>query len=463
MRYREIGTTGVRVSEIGFGGEWVDKDNLARTRALFDHCEAAGINIVDCWMADPAMRAAVGFGLAGRRDRWVIQAHIGSTWQGGQYVRSRSMEKVVPAFEEQLRLLGTDHVEFGMLHFVDTDEDYDVVMGLAPMTPATEAAIGGAGTSEDGTADEGASCADGDSSCADAAEGEVAVPAGACADGDPTCAGDASALELPASCLAYAQQLKVAGTIGHIGMSTHNPAIAQRAAESGVIELIMFSCNPAFDMLEAGVSIDDLFKDETFADAAAAGPEGSTARVVRDGISPERARLYATCEERGVGLTVMKGYAGGRLLTAEASPFGVALTPTQCLHYALTRPAVASVLVGFSETAHIDEAVAYEDAAPEALDYASVLAAAPRNAFAGRCTYCGHCAPCPSHIDVALVQKYADLAQMHDEVPASVADHYRLLGAHASDCIGCGSCEQRCPFSVSVVERMEQIAELFGE
>ena len=39
----------------------------------------------------------------------------------------------------------------------------------------------------------------------------------------------------------------------------------------------------------------------------------------------------------------MKGYAGGRLFDARTSPFGVALTPVQCLHYALTRPAVASV------------------------------------------------------------------------------------------------------------------------
>ena len=70
-------------------------------------------------------------------------------------------------------------------------------------------------------------------------------------------------------------------------------------------------------------------------------------------------------------------------------------------------------------------------------------------------------------IDVAMVQKYADLAAMQvaatGGVPESVADHYRLLEAHAGDCIGCGSCERRCPFGVPVVERMGQIAELFGE
>lgn len=411
MRYREVGRTGVRVSEIGYGAEWVDKTNLAATRAVFDLATEAGVNVVDCWMSDPDMRSALGFALEGRREKWVVQGHIGSTWQGGQYVRSRDMRKVVPAFEDLLARLGTDHVEFGMLHFVDTDEDYDVVMGTCAVSAASEAALGNEGT-------------------------ELAV--------DPS---------LPTSCLAYAQELKARGVIGHIGISTHNPAIAQRAADSGVVELILFSVNPAFDMLSSNVTIDALFKEETFADADA----------LSCGISADRARLYATCEQRGVGITVMKGYEGGRLLKAETSPFGVALTPVQCLHYALTRPAVASVLVGVSTREQLEGALAYETAAPEELDYASVLAGAPANAFGGRCTYCGHCAPCPQGIDVALVQKYADLAQMQPEVPASVADHYRVLSAHASDCVGCGSCEGRCPFGVGVVERMTQIAELFGE
>ncbi|MFR4802205.1 MAG: hypothetical protein ACLT98_01955 [Eggerthellaceae bacterium] len=37
-------------------------------------------------------------------------------------------------------------------------------------------------------------------------------------------------------------------------------------------------------------------------------------------------------------MTVMKGYAGGRLFPRRRPLFGVALTPAQCIHYALTRP-----------------------------------------------------------------------------------------------------------------------------
>lgn len=149
------------------------------------------------------------------------------------------------------------------------------------------------------------------------------------------------------------------------------------------------------------------------------------------------------------------------MFSAETSPFGVALTPIQCLHYALTRPAVASVMAGYDTPEHVDAAVAYETASEEEKDYASVLASAPRQAYVGQCTYCGHCAPCPSGIDIAMVNKLFDLAKMQDTVPPTVSAHYVGLSVHAADCIKCGGCETRCPFGVSVIKRMEEAAELF--
>lgn len=32
----------------------------------------------------------------------------------------------------------------------------------------------------------------------------------------------------------------------------------------------------------------------------------------------------------------------------------------------------------------------------------------------------------------------------------------------ASECIGCGGCESRCPFGVKITQRMEQAAGLLG-
>ncbi|NBI31534.1 aldo/keto reductase [Enterorhabdus sp. P55] len=382
MEYRPLGTTGLKASVIGFGAEWIEGMDGDGVRALVDRCVGAGVNIVDCWMSDPAVRSALGAALEPTRERWIIQGHIGSTWQDGQYVRTRDLAQVRPAFEDLLARLRTDHVELGMIHFVDDPAEFRAIM-----------------------------------------------------------AGEHGFID-------YVRELKAAGKVGHVGLSTHNPEVAQLAAECGEVEVILFSVNPAFDLMPASDDLDTLF--------------GDYSDVTGDGIEPVRARLYATCEQRGVAITVMKGYAGGRLLSAETSPFGVALTPAQCLHYALTRPAVASVLAGYKSVAQLEEALAYCEASAEERDYASVLAGAPQHAWYGQCTYCGHCAPCAAGINIALVNKYADLAALHDEVPSSVQAHYEALSATAGCCTGCGACEARCPFGVAVAARMEQTASLFG-
>ena len=79
MRYRELGSTGLKVSEIGLGGEWLERHNTQEVKQVIDACDAAGINILDCWMAEPKVRSNIGAALAGRRQRWIIQGHIGST------------------------------------------------------------------------------------------------------------------------------------------------------------------------------------------------------------------------------------------------------------------------------------------------------------------------------------------------------------------------------------------------
>ena len=116
----------------------------------------------------------------------------------------------------------------------------------------------------------------------------------------------------------------------------------------------------------------------------------------------------------------MKGFAGGRMFDEARSPFGVSLTPKQCIHYALTRPAVASVLCGYDTKEQVDEAVSYEDATQEEKDYASVLSSAPLHSYQGECTYCGHCKPCVADLDIAMINKNYDLATMQPEVPESV-------------------------------------------
>ncbi|WP_270299210.1 hypothetical protein [Eggerthella sinensis] len=73
MEYRRLGKTGLMVSEIGFGAEWMEKKSAAEVRAVTARCEEAGINILDCWMAGPDVRSNLGAALADTRDSWIIQ------------------------------------------------------------------------------------------------------------------------------------------------------------------------------------------------------------------------------------------------------------------------------------------------------------------------------------------------------------------------------------------------------
>ena len=128
MNYRMLGKTGLHVSEIGLGAEWLERHNYEECKAIIDECYASGINILDCWMSEPNVRTNIGKAIAEHRSEWYIQGHIGSTWDGGQYVRTRDMAKVKPAFEDLLERLGTDYIDLGMIHFVDSEKDYEEIV-----------------------------------------------------------------------------------------------------------------------------------------------------------------------------------------------------------------------------------------------------------------------------------------------------------------------------------------------
>ena len=247
----------------------------------------------------------------------------------------------------------------------------------------------------------------------------------------------------------YVQKLKQNGDIGHIGFSSHNPNTAIRAINTGLPEMMLFSINPAFDMLPAGEYIFDHL-DKGFGAA------------LFHGIDPRRAELYKLCEQKQIGITVMKTLGAGKLISPEHTPFEKPLTVQQCIHYALTRPAVASVLLGCQTGAEVLEAVRYLTMSDGERDYTGALGSL-RNDFRGNCVYCGHCQPCPAAIDIAAVNKYLDIARLDQaNVPPSLRSHYQGLKASGKDCIACGSCEERCPFGVPVIRNMAEAERLLG-
>ncbi len=232
--------------------------------------------------------------------------------------------------------------------------------------------------------------------------------------------------------LKYLQKLKAEGTIRHIGLSTHTPSIAQKVIDTGLIDMLMFSINPAYDYQQGEFAF---------------------------GALDERAALYRHCEMQGVGISVMKPFSGGQLLDEKTSPFHKALTEYQCIQYALDKPGVITVLPGVRGRDDLKRILGFFSAAAAEKDYSVIGGFAPAQA-SGVCVYCNHCAPCPAGLDVGLINKYYDLARAGDVL---AKDHYLHLQKKASDCVACGHCDSRCPFHAQPSHRMEEIDAFFSE
>lgn len=231
--------------------------------------------------------------------------------------------------------------------------------------------------------------------------------------------------------LDYLLELKRAGVVRHIGLSSHTPELAQKILDTGLVEQLMFSINPAYDYQHGEFGI---------------------------GSARERMELYRRCEAEGIGISVMKPFSAGQLLDDQTSPFGKALTKVQCIQYALDKPGVLTVLPGIRNLQDMKEALAWLDASAEERDY-SILGTFTSKDVTGTCVYCNHCAPCPAGLNIGLLNKYYDLAKIGD---AMAEDHYAKLEKHASDCVSCGHCDSRCPFHVRQSDRMKEIAAFFG-
>ena len=216
--------------------------------------------------------------------------------------------------------------------------------------------------------------------------------------------------------LDYLMELKAAGTVRHIGLSSHTPSVIHRILDETDVDMLMFSVNPAYDYGKAS--------------------------------SPTAA-----------GISVMKPFCGGQLLSAAQSPFGQALTPYQCIRYVLDKPGVLTALCGAGGLEDVKKALAYFDQPEEALDYSVIGTFAPPEAN-GKCVYCNHCRPCPAGLDIGLINKYYDLAQAGD---ALAKEHYLTLEKTAGDCAKCGHCDGRCPFHVQQMRRMQEISRFFGK
>lgn len=208
-------------------------------------------------------------------------------------------------------------------------------------------------------------------------------------------------------------EAKAQGKIGHIGLTAHSVEVFQRALACDWVETIMFPYNIVENQGE------DLIRQ---------------------------------CKEKNVGFIAMKPLAGGAIENAALA-----------LRYICQNENVTVVIPGMADKEEITQNIkACSEEAPLSLEEHAEMEQIKKDLGSNFCRRCNYCAPCTVGINIPSVFLFAGYLQRYNLAQWAI-DRYSTLDKKASECVGCGECETRCPYHLPIREMLAKCAEDFGE
>jgi len=132
MEYRQLprGSSTERFSVLGLGMGGIQHTPLEEIEAIIRKAIEHGINFFDL-CAGGSVYAPFGRAIAGQREKVFLQVHFGAVYdENGEYGWCRDFDTIKKTFLWELETLGTDYVDFGFLHCVDENEDFDELIKI---------------------------------------------------------------------------------------------------------------------------------------------------------------------------------------------------------------------------------------------------------------------------------------------------------------------------------------------
>ena len=118
MNYVSLGNTGLKVSQVSFGGIPIQRADAANTMAVVDALEARGINFIDTARGYTVSEEYLGAALEGRREKFIIATKS----------MSRDAEGMTRDIGISLSNLRTDYIDLYQIHNLP-EKDFDKVFG----------------------------------------------------------------------------------------------------------------------------------------------------------------------------------------------------------------------------------------------------------------------------------------------------------------------------------------------
>ncbi len=131
MRYRVLGASGIKVSELClgtmmFGGP----TDAAEAQRIIDHAADNGVNFIDTAnvYTGGKSEAVIGPAIKARRDRWVLATKVAQATGPLPTDRGLSRRHIVQAAEASLKRLQTDWIDLYYIHRVDADTAWETTI-----------------------------------------------------------------------------------------------------------------------------------------------------------------------------------------------------------------------------------------------------------------------------------------------------------------------------------------------
>ena len=217
----------------------------------------------------------------------------------------------------------------------------------------------------------------------------------------------------PDGALEALMEAKAAGKVGHLGVTAHSLEVFELALSMDWVETIMFPYNI---------------------------------------VETQGEKLIHVCAEKNMGFIDMKPLAGGAIEDA-----------TLALRFVTANPDVTVVIPGMADPSELEQNLAAAcDNAPLTGEELTAIDQLRHTLGSQFCRRCNYCAPCSVGIgipNVFLFEGYLSRYGLGDWARG----RYAGLPKKASDCIGCGVCETRCPYHLPIRDMLKRAAERFGE
>ena len=217
----------------------------------------------------------------------------------------------------------------------------------------------------------------------------------------------------PGGALEALFEARAEGKIGHIGITLHTADLFEKALEQDWVETIMFPYNL---------------------------------------VETQGEELIARCTQRNIGFIDMKPLAGGAIDNPELALRFIAANQ----HVTVLIPGMATI----QEAEQNYKAIC--DESPLCDSEVKEIERIRKELGTQFCRRCNYCAPCAAGITIYAQFLFEGYYTRYN-LKEWATERYRAQQKNASDCIGCGVCESRCPYNLPIRKMMKQVADLFQE